>query len=143
MAASPIFFITPRIGVARAIAACSNSRDGSSATGLVSVITGATGGTRIERAYIKGIATVGGAALLTPQVWRFFTFDSTNYRLVHEEASGTIALPTTSLAGYQQTIVFPQPIVLPSNTWQLFFGKTRHTTATQDDYDCIIFPLDA
>ena len=142
MSASPVFAITPRIGYARAVAAMANNRDGSSTTGLVSVITGAAGGTRIERAHIRSIAAVGGAAIITSQVWRFYLYDAANYRLVHEQLSGTIALPTVTLAGYSETIVFNQPLVLPSASWQLLFGKSRHTTAVQDDFDCIVFPLD-
>jgi hypothetical protein len=132
MSASPVFAATPRIGYNTAVAAMDNARTGAVTTGLVSIITAGTNGTRISHVNIVNLDPVGTALADTPQVYRFYLYDGTNYRLVHEVASSTIAAPTTSVAGYQQTVVFTPALVLPNSTWQLFAGITKRTNASAD-----------
>jgi hypothetical protein len=116
MALSPQFAVTPRIGSI----ALSGSADTSytSPTNIVTVITGASSGTRIAEVVVQMTATVSSATMV-----RLFLYDGSSYYLFDE-----VAIPAaTGSQSAKQTRVSTSysNLVLPSSSWSL--RATVHT----------------
>lgn len=100
----PIFTITPKIGIAQVSEANAN-RDGTGT--VITVITGATYGTRLNRIEIQatGITTAG--------MLRLFISNGTNTRLWKETVVSAIT-PSAAVAAFSASIVPSEPLILPS-----------------------------
>jgi len=128
---SPIFTITPVIGRAR-LTGANTTRDASSTTNLVSLITGGTNGTRVDSITFRSAQATAAAS--SAMVGRVFLYDGTNYRLVSEVAIATATASNTAV-GAAQMISFSGGLVLPVN-YQLFVGISVYAGG-QDQFDVI------
>ena len=107
---SPIFTLTPVIGMAQ-ISTANTNRDG---TGTIeSVLIGGTEGTRIHRITIKAIATT------TAGIIRLFIDDGSNVRL-WREILVTAITPSASVATFEEEILLDEEeaLILPA-TYEL------------------------
>jgi hypothetical protein len=128
---TPIFVITPHIGLVR-ISTANTNRDGTGTLG--DVFTGTTNGSRIDRITMTATATTTAGML------RFFIFDGTNTR-AWQEVQVTAITPSGTVKAFTYTIVSDSPtiplLVLPS-TWVLRVGtvaaETFDVTAFGGDY---------
>jgi hypothetical protein len=122
MATSPAFAVTPRIG-AVSIATADSSY--TAPTNVGTLITGASGGSRIAELVVKSAATSAAAIV------RVFLYDGTTYWLFDEI---TVAAATGS-STVQQTRVSTtyNNLILPSASWSIrvttSIAQTTHVTA--------------
>ena len=107
---SPIFTLTPVIGMAQ-ISTANTNLDGTGT--LVTIITGAVDGTRINRITVKGLGTT------TAGIVRLFIDDGANIRLWKEilitaiTPSGTVAAFSDIINLYDENaLVLPKDYVL-------------------------------
>lgn len=105
---SPIFTLTPQIGMVQ-VSTANTNRDGSGTLGTL--ITGATNGTRIRRIDCKATGTTTAGML------RFYMHDGTNTRLWFEIAVSAVT-PSASVPAWSDSRVFADPPVLPSG-WSI------------------------
>ena len=126
MATSPAFAVTPRIG-AVSIATADSSY--TAPTNVGTLITGASGGSRIAELVVKSAATSAAAVV------RVFLYDGTTYWLFDEI---TVAAATGS-STVQQTRVSTtyNNLILPSASWSIrvttSIAQTTHVTALGAD----------
>jgi hypothetical protein len=126
MATSPAFAVTPRIG-AVSIATADSSY--TAPTNVGTLITGASGGSRIAELVVKSAATSAAAIV------RVFLYDGTNYYLFDEL---TVAAATGS-STVQQTRVSAtyNNLILPSASWSIrvttSVAQATHVTALGAD----------
>jgi hypothetical protein len=114
MATSPVFAVTPRIGMAQ-VSVANTNRDGTG-TGLVDVIVGATTGTKISEVVVEATVTT------TAGMVRLFLNDGTTTRLFDEI---TVAAATASnTARTTRVSTLYQNLTLPSNAWKLIAGTS-------------------
>ena len=99
---SPIFALTPLIGIAQVTTANAN-RDGSGA--IVDILTGTANGTRVDKVYIKAVGTT------TAGMIRFFLYDGTNTRLWKEVIVSAIT-PSATVESFSSS--FQTDLILPS-----------------------------
>ena len=123
---TPIFIITPRVGMVR-MSTANTGRDGSGT--LNDVITGGTNGTRIDRVVFHATSTT------TAGMVRLFIYDGTNNRFWFE-TSVTAITPSGTVAAWTYTLVSPDPqvplLVLPSTSYVL-----RAATNNNETFDVI------
>ena len=105
---TPIFTLTPQIGMAQ-ISTANTNRDGTGTLGTV--VSGGSNGTRIDR------VTVAATVTTTAGMVRLFLYDGTNTRLLAELPVTAITV-AASVAGFTQTLAFANGLVLPSG-WAL------------------------
>ena len=91
---SPIFPLTPVIGVGQ-VSAANTNRDGTGT--IVDVLTGATEGTRVHRITIKAIVTT------TAGMIRLYIYNTTNTRLWKEILVTALTVSAT-VAGFEYTL---------------------------------------
>lgn len=109
MASEPAFAVTPRIG---AVALGSADTSYTAPTNVVTVLTGASTGTRIAEVVVQMTATVSSATMV-----RLFLHDGSSYFLFDE-----VAIPiATGSQSVKQTRVSTAytNLVLPNNNWSL------------------------
>jgi len=109
MATSPAFAVTPRVGMAQVSVANSN-RDGTTGT-YVTVITGASTGTRIAEVTIEPTVTT------TAGMVRLFIFDGTNTRL-WDEITVSAVVPSATVKAARVVTLYNN-LLLPNASWQL------------------------
>lgn len=109
---SPIFTLTPKIGIA-SVAAANTASDGSGS--LVTLFTAGANGSRIER--IRYINAQASAAASSAMVVRFFVTDTggANPTLLAEAALAA-ATRTVAAIGASGFITFTNGLVIPSGT---------------------------
>jgi hypothetical protein len=123
---TPIFVITPRIGMVR-MSIANTGRDGTGT--LNDVITGGTNGTRIDRIVFRATVTT------TAGMVRLFIYDGTNNRFWWEGPVTAITVGSSTPA-WTYTLVSPDPqsplLVLPSTSYVL-----RAATNNAETFDVI------
>lgn len=107
MGTTPVFAVTPIIGMGQ-VATANTNRDGTGT--ITNLVTGSTSGTRIEQVDICAAGTT------TAGVVRLFIFDGTNTRLFYEQLIQA-ATPSATVDVERYTLTFDN-LVLP-NTYQL------------------------
>lgn len=110
MATTPQFVATANIGAVRPTAA-NTASDGSGTLGtdIYTLVTAASGGTRVDR--ITVINSQVTAVASTALVVRIFLYDGTNTRLIEEVALPT-ATRSASAVGARASIYFPGGLFL-------------------------------
>lgn len=132
MSAAPVFYTTPRTtGNTANWTGASAGRQLTAPTNLVAVVTGATTGTRINRVTV--IANNDVATPTATNVIRFFAYDGTTYRLVHEHNVTSAAAASVAIAGYKAIVADLAGLLLPSNTHILYAGIGTWASAV-DNY---------
>jgi len=109
MASNPAFAVTPKVGMAQVSVANSN-RDGTTGT-YVTVITGASTGTRIAEVTIEPTVTT------TAGMVRLFLFDGTNTRL-WDEITVSAVVPSATVKAARVVTLYNN-LLLPNASWQL------------------------
>ena len=122
MATSPAFAVTPRIG-AVSIATADSSY--TAPTNVGTLITGASGGSRIAEIVVKSAATSAAAIV------RIFLYDGSTYWLFDEV---TVAAATGSSTVAQNRVSTTyNNLILPSASWSIrvttSIAQTTHVTA--------------
>lgn len=114
---SPIFPLTPNIGLAQ-VSAANTNRDGTGT--IVTVFTAGANGSRVEEAIIEGTGTT------TAGVIRVFLHDGANMRLIDEILVPAIT-PSTTVAVYRATIPSLAGKIIPTG-WTLRFSTHNAET---------------
>lgn len=126
MATNPAFAATPRIGAASAATADSSF---TSPTNVVTVLTGASTGTKINEVVVKSAATSSAAIL------RLWLYDGSTYWLFDEIAIAAVTGSAT-LAQNRVSTTYSN-LVLPSASWSLrasvSVSQTTHVIALGAD----------
>jgi hypothetical protein len=120
LASSPNFINAPRIGMAGQVSTANTNRDGTGT--IVDVITGATGGTRINEVVVQATGDPADSIVT------LFLFDGTNTRLFAEVDLDNPAAASATVTGYRSTIRFDN-LVLPSSSWKLQAAITAAPTS--------------
>lgn len=109
---SPIFTLTPNIGLA-SLAAANTASDGSGA--LTTLFTAGANGSRLERIRYANAQIVAAAS--SAMVIRFFITDNggINPKLLAEVALATATRSTTAV-GASGMVSFPNGLVIPTGT---------------------------
>jgi hypothetical protein len=116
MAATPVFAVTPRIGVA---ALTSADTSYTSPTNVVTVLSAATSGTRVAEVVVQMTAAVGTATMV-----RLFVHDGSS-AMLFDEVGIAAATGTTSVKQTRVSTLYSN-LVLPNNNWSL--RATVHTS---------------
>lgn len=128
MAANPAFAATPRIGAASAATADSSF---TSPTNVVTVLTGASAGTKIQEVVVKSAATSSAAIL---RLW-LYESSTTTYWLFDEILIAAVTGSAT-LAQNRVSTTYSN-LVLPSASWSLrasvSVSQTTHVIALGAD----------
>ena len=124
MATSPVFAVTPRIGIATLVSATAvTSRANiTGTTGLVSLITGAATGTRVDRILIKGTETTAAGC------YGIWLYNGTTSYLLREVTATAITAGNTT-ASFEAEITFGN-LILPSASFALYVSSTIDQDAT-------------
>lgn len=126
MATNPAFAATPRIGAASAATADSSF---TAPTSVVTVLTGASTGTKINEVVVKSAATSSAAIL------RLWLYDGSTYWLFDEIAIAAVTGSAT-LAQNRVSTTYSN-LVLPSASWSLrasvSVSQTTHVIALGAD----------
>ena len=109
MASYPVFAITPRLTTST-VSVANTNRDGTGT--LVSLITGATNGTRINEIVVQATTTTVAGMI------RIYLYDGSTYRL-WDEVSIAAATVSASVKGIRVATTYNN-LILPSASWQLF-----------------------
>jgi hypothetical protein len=111
MATSAVFFATPK-NASAVLSAANTNRDGTGT--LVDVITGGTGGTKIERVIVQATGTT------TAGFVRLWLYTGSASRLIREIAVTAIT-PSSSLAAFRFEVDFsaPSQILVVASGWKL------------------------
>ena len=118
MATTPAFTATPRIAYG-SVSAANTARDGTGT--IVDVITGATGGTKINEVIFKATGQPADSVVT------LFLYDGTNTYLLDEIDIGAPAAGSTTVAAYRNSIVYAN-LVLPNASWKLRAAVTVAVT---------------
>jgi hypothetical protein len=114
MATSPVFAVTPRIGMAQ-VSVANAGRDGTGT--LVDVIVGAATGTKISEVVVEAtVATTAGMV-------RLFLNDGTTTRLF-DEIPVAAATPSASVRATRVSMLY-QNLTLPANNWKLMAATSN------------------
>lgn len=108
MATSPVFAVTPRVGMAQ-VSVANAGRDGTGT--LVDVIVGAATGTKISEVVVEATVTT------TAGMVRLFLSDGVSTRLFDEIAVAA-ATPSASVRATRVSTLY-QNLTLPSSSWKL------------------------
>lgn len=112
---TPIFTLTPNIGMAR-ITTATPARDGSGS--VATAFTAGASGSRVETVTFNSAQAAAGAS--SAMVGRVFISDTagsgSNLRLLSEIAIATVT-PSATAIGATQTISYPGGLIIPSGSW--------------------------
>ena len=108
MATYPVFAITPRLTTST-VSVANTNRDGTGT--LVSLITGATNGTRINEISVQATTTTVAGMI------RIYLYDGSTYR-VWDEVAIAAATPSASVKGIRVATTYNN-LILPSASWSL------------------------
>lgn len=133
---TPIFVKQGNMTPARLVGANTTS-DASSATNLVTVVTAATDGTRVDGVRFRNAQATAAAS--TVMVHRIFWYNGVTYRLVGEVATAA-ATRSTSVVGATSIYTFDQPMILKTGE-TLLLGQSVYAGA-QDQFDAQAFAGD-
>ena len=132
MSATPVFAVTPRFASGVTVATLDTVRGAAgSATGKVTIITGAASGTRINKVRVVNVGAEAGGAP-TAAVARFWIYDTVTYALVSEVEMAATA-PTSTAAGARKEAPDLVGLILPSASYSLVYGISTAGTG-QDAY---------
>jgi hypothetical protein len=109
MASSPVFAVTPRIGMAE-LSVANTNRDGVTGT-YVDVITGASTGTRIAEIVIQASVTT------TAGMVRLFVTDGVTTRMF-DEVSVVAATVSATVKGARLSTTYNN-LILPNQNWKI------------------------
>lgn len=109
MATSPVFAVTPRIGMAQ-VSVANTNYDGTTGT-YVDVITGASTGTRVAEIVIQAAATT------TAGMVRLFITDGTTTRMF-DEISVAAATVSASVKATRVSTTYNN-LILPNASWKI------------------------
>ena len=130
MSASPVFFVTPRHAGADSTGSANSVTTRSGANNLATVVTGAAGGSIIERVTI---VQNGTGASTANNIARFYIYDgTTNFDLVHEVNLGASVTPSATVLGTRITVPEVVGFKLPSASYSLRVWFSA--AAAGDDY---------
>lgn len=119
MASSPAFAVTPKIGVA-SVSTTNTNRDGTGT--IVTILTGASTGTRINEIVIKSTNDPADSVLT------LFIHDGTTAWLFDEVDLGNPAAATATLPSYRSVLTYNN-LILPSTSWSLRAAISAAPTA--------------
>ena len=109
MATSPVFAVTPRIGMAE-LSAANTNRDGTTGT-YVDVIIGASTGTRIAEIVVQASVTT------TAGMVRLFITDGVTTRMF-DEVSVAAATVSATVKGTRLSTTYNN-LILPNASWKI------------------------
>lgn len=109
MATTPAFAVTPRIGTG-SVSTANTNRDGTGT--IVSIITGAASGTRINEVVIQATGDPADSIVTV------YLNDGVSSTLFDEIDIGDPAAASTTVAGYRTRRIYDN-LVLPSASWSL------------------------
>jgi len=118
MATTPVFSVVPRIGMNQ-VTVANAGRDGTGT--VVTVLTGASTGTRISEIVVQAIVTT------TAGMVRLFISNGVTTRLL-DEVSIAAATPSASVKATRISTTYNN-LVLPDNTWSLI-ASTNNAEAS-------------
>ena len=118
MAASPVFAVTPRIGMAQ-VSVANTNYDGVTGT-YADVIVGASTGTRIAEIVIQATATT------TAGMVRLFITDGVTPRLFDEVSVAAATVAASTKATRVSTTY--NNLILPNQNWKIF-ASTHNANA--------------
>lgn len=118
MATSPVFAVTPRVGMAQ-VSVANTNYDGVTGT-YADVIVGASTGTRIAEIVIQATATT------TAGMVRLFITDGITPRLF-DEVSVAAATVSASVKGTRVSTTYNN-LILPNQNWKIF-ASTHNAVA--------------
>lgn len=119
MASTPAFAVTPRIGVG-SVSTTNTNRDGTGT--IVTIITGASTGTRINEIVIKSTNDPADSIVT------LFLHDGTTAWLFDEIDLGNPAAASSTVTGFRTSLVYTN-VILPSTSWSLRAAVTAAPTA--------------
>ena len=134
---TPIFIKQGNIGSARLIGANTTS-DASSTTNLVTIVTSAADGTRIDGVRFRNSQATAAAS--STMVHRIFWYNGTNYRLIGEVATAAANRSVGNVIGATSIYTFDQAVVLKTGE-SLLVGQSVYAGA-QDQTDAFAFAGD-
>lgn len=109
MATSPVFAVTPRIGMTT-VSVANTNRDGTTGT-YEDVIIGASTGTRIAEIVIQATVTT------TAGLVRLFVTDGVTTRMF-DEVSVAAATPSATVKGVRLSTTYNN-LILPNQNWKI------------------------
>jgi hypothetical protein len=122
MATSPAFAVTPRIG---SVSIATADASYTAPSGVGTLITGASTGTRIAEIVVKNAATSAAAQV------RVFLYDGSTYWLFDEIA--VVAATGSATVAQSRTSTTYNNLVLPSSSWSVrvttSVSQATHVTA--------------
>ncbi len=119
MSAAPVFFVTPRHGVANSNASANTVKGLTGVNNTSTPIAGVANGSIIERVIV---AQNGTGASTANNICRFYLFDGTNWALVHEVNLGGSVTPSATVPGIRIPIPELVGLKLPSASHNLQVG---------------------
>ena len=132
----PIFIKAGNFTPAR-IVGSTITNDGSVTTNIVTVVTAATDGTRVDGIRFRNSQTTSAASsAMTHKIW---LVTGGNYRLIGEVVTATATRTTTSI-GATSIFTFDQPLIMVTGQ-TLRVGQSVYASAA-DQFDAIAFAGD-
>lgn len=119
MATSPVFAVTPRIGMAQ-VSVANTNYDGVTGT-YADVIVGAATGTRISEIVVQAAASTSAGMV------RLFITDGVTSRLFDEVSVAAVASPGASTKTTRVSTVYNN-LVLPNQNWKIFASTHNANT---------------
>lgn len=119
MAVSPAFAVTPRIAVG-SVSTTNTNRDGTGT--IVTIITGASTGTRINEIVIKSTSDPADSIVT------LFLYDGTTAWLFDEIDLGNPAAGSATVTTYRTSVTYTN-LVLPNTSWSVRAAVTAAPTA--------------
>lgn len=116
MAASPVYFATPRIMAG--VVPATQDTSFSAPTHVTSLGSGVTGGTKVSEIDVTPLATVVAGIV------NVFAFDGTTYSLVPNGSVVIAAATYSATAAPPTTTLTFDNLVLPSSSWSLAVSNT-------------------
>lgn len=130
MASSPVFAITPRIGIA-SVSVQNTNRDGTGT--IVDAITGVAAGTEIQRVRLKATGDPADSIV------KMYLYNGTSYVLFTEFDFGNPAAGSATVASYEDERRF-DGLILPSASWRVAFDISA--TLTSGVVNCFVHAMD-
>lgn len=133
---NPIFIKQGNMSPAR-ITGANTTSDASTTTNLVTVVTSAVDGTRVDGIRFRNSQATAAAS--SAMVHRIFWYNGVNYRLVGEVATATATRSTTAV-GATSIYTFDQPMILKTGE-SLLVGQSVYA-GVADQFDAHAFAGD-
>jgi hypothetical protein len=133
---TPIFIKQGNFTPARLTGANTTS-DASSTTNLVTVVTAATDGTRVDGIRFRNSQATAAAS--SAMVHRIFLFDGSVYRLIGEVVTAAATRSATAI-GATSIYTFDQPLILKTGE-SVLVGQSVYAGA-QDQFDAMAYAGD-